>query len=165
MSEHLLPQLRELARKAAPNTEQVFKKWKKQPPRDFDVTVQDIHHDVFDQTDCLACANCCKTTSPVFYERDIERIAKYLKIKPSQFVAQYLHIDADSDYVLNHAPCPFLNADNTCAVYAHRPTACREYPHTDRKRFHQILDLTLRNTYVCPAAYQVVERLKQALSQ
>ncbi|MCU0353996.1 MAG: YkgJ family cysteine cluster protein [Cytophagales bacterium] len=163
MAHDLLPELAELARKAAPATKDAFKKWKKQQPRDLDVTVQGIHHDVFEQTDCLACANCCKTTSPIFYERDIERTAKYLKIKPSQFIAQYLHIDADGDYVLNHAPCPFLNADNTCAVYAHRPTACREYPHTDRKRFHQILDLTLRNTYVCPAAYQIVERLKQTL--
>lgn len=30
-------------------------------------------------------------------------------------------------------PCPLLGRDNYCAVYADRPKACREYPHTDRR--------------------------------
>jgi Fe-S-cluster containining protein len=153
-------QLPALAKKAAPETQKLFQRWKKQPPRHLDTEVQEIHEKVFEQTDCLTCANCCKTTSPIFYERDIERVAKFLRMKQQQFIEQYLHIDEDKDYVLNVAPCPFLNEDNTCAVYAHRPTACREYPHTDRKRFHQILDLTLKNTYICPAAFQIVEKLK-----
>ncbi len=84
-------------------------------------------------------------------------------MRPAQFVDKYLHIDEDGDYVLKVAPCPFLNPENTCQVYAQRPTACREYPHTDRKRFHQILDLTVQNTLVCPATFQIVERLKQEI--
>jgi Fe-S-cluster containining protein len=57
-------------------------------------------------------------------------------------------------------PCPFLGADNYCSVYDDRPKACREYPHTDRKRFYQILDLTLKNTSTCPAVHLVIEKLK-----
>lgn len=160
MDLHTLP---ERAKKAAPDTKKRFGQWKKQPPRELDVQVQAIHDDVFEHTDCLTCANCCKTTSPIFYERDIDRMAKALRLKPGQFIAQYLHKDEDDDYVLNMAPCPFLNADNTCQMYAYRPTACREYPHTDRKRFHQILDLTLKNTFICPAAFAIVERLKKEI--
>ncbi|MDJ1499881.1 YkgJ family cysteine cluster protein [Xanthocytophaga agilis] len=152
------------AKKSEQDTKKLFQKWKKQPPRNLDIVIQEIHEEVFEVTDCLQCANCCKTTSPIFYDRDIDRIAKFLKVKPKQFIDTYLHIDEDGDYVLNLAPCSFLNEDNTCSIYHHRPAACREYPHTDRKRFHQILDLTLKNTFICPAAYQIVEKLKTALS-
>ena len=32
----------------------------------------------FKKTDCLDCGNCCKTTSPIFTDKDIERISKYV---------------------------------------------------------------------------------------
>ena len=104
-----------------------------------------MHDEAFENIDCLTCANCCKTTSPIFYQRDIERLAKHFRIRPSEFIEQYLHIDEDNDYVLNTAPCPFLDSENYCMVYDSRPTACREYPHTNRKRMQQIFDLTLKN--------------------
>ena len=134
---------------------------KKVNPRKLDDTVHEIHEAVFEETDCLKCANCCKTTSPIFYEKDIERVAKHLRLKSSLFIEKYLHIDEDGDYVLNNAPCPFLDAENYCMVYESRPNACREYPHTKRKRFYQITDLTYKNTMVCPATLEIVERLKQ----
>jgi uncharacterized protein len=130
-------------------------------PTGLDDAVHEIHEEVFAETDCLQCANCCKTTSPIFKQGDIERLAKHFRIKTSQFIEQYLHVDEDNDYVLNTAPCPFLDSENYCMVYDSRPTACREYPHTDRKRFYQITELTYRNTLVCPAALEIVERLKK----
>jgi uncharacterized protein len=160
----MLPPLANLAQEAAkakPATQKLFTKLKRVKPRELDDQFHDLHQQVFAQTDCLACANCCKTTSPIFYQKDIERLAKALRLKPAAFIAQYLHLDPDGDYVLNHAPCPFLAPDNHCTVYAHRPTACREYPHTDRKRMAQILDLTLHNTEICPATFRIVERLKK----
>lgn len=156
-----LSRLPVLAGKSSEGTKKYFKKLKHRTPSDLDEHMQDLHEEVFASTDCLTCANCCKTTSPVFSSKDIERIARYLRLKPGQFISQYLHIDEDGDYVLNIAPCPFLLPDNTCRIYSHRPLACQEYPHTNRKKFHQILDLTLRNTYICPAAFQIIEKLKQ----
>lgn len=156
-------ELKELAGKAKESTQRVFKKLKKNPPKELDTLMQDLHEEVFTQTDCLTCANCCKTTSPVFTNKDIDRIARHLRLKPGNFIESYLHIDEDGDYVLNVAPCPFLLNDNFCSIYDDRPTACREYPHTNRKNIHQILDLTLRNTYVCPAVYKIVEQLKQVI--
>jgi len=128
-----------------------------------DAVVENLHEDVFAEINCLDCANCCKTTSPNFRDRDIERLAKHLRMRPAEFVEQYLHLDNEGDYVLNIAPCPFLGADNYCSVYEARPKACREYPHTERKNFYQILNLTLKNTTICPAAFTVVQRLKTEL--
>jgi len=136
-------------------------KIKQKPPKHFDQKMQDIHAEVFERIDCLNCANCCKTTGPLFTQKDIERLADLFRMKPSQFIDKYLRIDEDNDYVLQSVPCPFLGADNYCSVYEHRPKACREYPHTDRKKFYQINHLTLKNTLICPATFEVVEEMQK----
>lgn len=153
--------LKQQAQKAEPSTRKLFDKLKRRTPKTLDDVVHRLHDEAFERTDCLKCANCCKTTSPIFYERDIDRVSKRLRMRPSDFIEKYLHIDEDKDYVLNVAPCPFLDAENYCLVYEDRPTACREYPHTNRKRFHQILDLTIKNTAVCPAVFEIVEEMKK----
>lgn len=133
---------------------------KKKDSRRVDDAFHSVHDAVFEEVDCLQCANCCKTTSPIFYQNDIERLAKSLRMKPGDFVGKYLRIDDERDYVLKSSPCPFLDKDNYCQVYEDRPKACREYPHTDRKKMVQITELTLKNTLVCPAVFEMVERLK-----
>nr|WP_319400795.1 YkgJ family cysteine cluster protein [uncultured Carboxylicivirga sp.] len=135
-------------------------KLKKKKPKDLDTHAQNLHHQVFKYTDCLECANCCKSISPIVIDRDIDRLAKHLRMKPSAVIEQYLYLDNDGDYVFKETPCPFLMADNYCMVYESRPRACREYPHTDRKRFFQISSLTYKNTFICPAVFDVVEGLK-----
>lgn len=130
-------------------------KLKKTKPRNLDEQFHQLHEEAFEQVNCLDCANCCKTTSPIFIQTDIDRLAKTFRMKSSQFIDEYLHRDADGDYVLNTAPCPFLGTDNKCLVYEDRPKACREYPHTDRKNMLGILDLSLRNTLVCPAVFKI----------
>jgi Fe-S-cluster containining protein len=149
-----------LAKKKEAETKKLFNKLKKNRPKDLDEMVHELHEEVFEEMDCMTCANCCKTTSPIFKMRDIERIAKHFKMKTNDFIAKYLHIDEDDDYVLNSAPCAFLADDNSCIIYENRPDACREYPHTDRRKFYQLLDLTLKNTFICPAAFEIVERMK-----
>lgn len=151
------------AKQERKQTQQYFGRLRRKVPRQLDDVVGELHEKVFGEMDCLTCANCCKTTSPIFRDKDIERIAKHLSVRPAVFVQQYLHIDEDGDYVLNVSPCPFLGADNRCSIYEVRPKACREYPHTDRKNFYQIFDLTLRNTQICPAAYEIVRRMQEVL--
>lgn len=128
-------------------------------PKKLDSMFEGFHDDAFEKIDCLSCANCCKTTSPIFIQADIDRLAKVFRMKSSEFIDTYLHLDADQDYVLNIAPCPFLNDDNTCFVYEERPKACREYPHTNRKNMHGILNLTLRNSLVCPAVHEIFQEI------
>jgi uncharacterized protein len=138
---------------------------KQRVPKNLDDLFHDAHDEAFSNTDCLKCANCCKTTSPIFYERDIDRAAKAVRLKPGEFIDRYLRIDEDNDYVLKSSPCIFLGSDNLCSIYDSRPAACREYPHTNRKRMHQILDLTFRNTLVCPAVLNITEKLKTLITR
>lgn len=137
----------------------IIQKLKRKKPANLDQVFHDLHERVFEEIDCLKCANCCKTTSPIFYMKDIERAAKAIRIKPIQFIENYLTIDSDNDYVLKSAPCPFLDHENYCSIYKDRPSACREYPHTDRKRMVQILDITYKNTLICPAVARIFEKL------
>ncbi len=138
-----------------------FKKLKRKPPKDLDQVTLELHHEAFETIDCLTCANCCKTTGPLFTQTDINRISKYFKMKPSSFIDTYLRVDEDRDYVLQTTPCSFLGEDNYCSIYEVRPKACSEYPHTDRRKIQQIASITIANTAICPAAFQIVERMKE----
>ena len=138
-----------------------FEQLKKRKSNELDMQFQTIHQEVFACTDCLKCANCCKTTGPLFTQKDIERIASQLKMKPGQFVETQLRIDEDNDYVLQNTPCTFLGEDNYCSIYEVRPKACREYPHTDSAKMQQKLNLTLKNIEICPAVFDIVEKLKK----
>lgn len=133
-----------------------FNKLKTKKQKDVDLEFHKRHHAVFKKTDCLECANCCKTTSPIFRDVDIKRISKELRMKEAQFISNYLRIDEENDYVLKSSPCYFLGADNKCSIYEVRPLACREYPHTDRKNMQQILSLTEKNSDICPAVASIV---------
>jgi Fe-S-cluster containining protein len=140
-----------------------FSVLKRKPPKHLDRLMEQLHEREFEKTDCLQCANCCKTTGPLFTEKDIVRIAKYLRQKPQEFTDQYLRIDEDRDWVLQQLPCIFLGVDNRCSIYDVRPKACREFPHTDRKKFQQIAHLTMKNVAICPAAFNIVEALRTNL--
>lgn len=158
--EDILKQLPARAGEKHNENKKFFTKLKKKPPKNLDVVMQQLHEEEFQQTDCLQCANCCKTTGPLFTDKDVERISKHFRMKPQQFIDTYLQIDEDKDYVLQCVPCTFLGADNYCSIYDVRPKACREFPHTDRKKFQQISNLTLKNVAICPAAFNIVERMK-----
>lgn len=140
--------------------EKFIKQLKKKKPKDLDQRFAEAHDEVFEEVDCLTCANCCKTTSPMFFDKDIERLASHLKMKPGDFIEQYLFLDTDGIYALKSSPCPFLGDDNYCAVYEYRPKACREYPHTNHRKMISKLNLALKNTDVCPAVENILERLK-----
>lgn len=159
----ILQQLPEMSQEKYSETKKYFAKLKKKKPKRLDLLMQDLHQDEFEKTDCLSCANCCKTSSPIFTEKDIARISKHLRMKEHQFISQYLQRDEDDYMVLQSAPCTFLDQDNTCFIYDVRPKACSEYPHTNRKKFIQLTDLTLKNTEICPAVFNIVEALKKKL--
>jgi len=106
--EQYLKQLPKLAKDKHTENKKYFDKLKKKTPKDLDYKMQLIHDDVFKKIDCLKCANCCKTTGPLFTLADIERVAKHLRQKPQQFISQYLRIDEDNDYVLQSHSILFL---------------------------------------------------------
>ncbi len=155
--------LPKLAKDKHKESKDFFKKLKKKPPKQLDYIMQELHEAEFQRTDCLDCANCCKTTGPLFTNKDVERISKHFKMKPQPFIDQFLRIDEDNDYVLQSVPCTFLGADNYCSIYEVRPKACSEFPHTDRKKFQQIANLTMKNVEICPAAFNIVEEMKKRI--
>ncbi len=140
-----------------------LKKLKKKPPKQLDYIMADLHTKEFERTDCLKCANCCKTTGPLFTDKDVARIAKHFKMRVQQFISTYLRVDEDNDYVLHSVPCTFLGEDNYCSIYEVRPKACREFPHTNRTKFQQINNLTIKNIAICPAAFNIVEAMKKQI--
>lgn len=161
--EELLHNLPFRAKEKHNENKRFFSKLKKKPPRNLDYMMQELHQAEFNKTKCLDCANCCKTTGPLFTNADIVRISRSLKLKPQQFIDTYLRIDEENDFVLKRVPCSFLGADNYCSIYSVRPKACQEFPHTDRKKFQQISNLTLKNVAICPAAYNIVEEMKRRI--
>jgi len=162
--EKRLAQLPKLADDAKKENLKYFANLKKRTPKNLDYVVQELHNKEFEKTDCLTCGNCCKTTSPIFTDKDTERIAKHLKMKVADFQKHFLERDEDDFMVLKTAPCSFLDeTDNTCTIYNVRPKACAEYPHTNRKKFLNISDLTVANIAICPAVYSILENLKKSL--
>lgn len=156
-----IEKLPEKARLAEKESKAFFKAIKKSQMRELDDTIHALHEEVFEEIDCLECGNCCRTLGPRIIDKDIERIGKSLRMKPAKVIEEYLRIDEDGDYVFKSMPCPFLGNDNYCAIYGEHPKACREYPHTDRKKFHQIHALSILNARTCPAVYSIIERLKK----
>lgn len=152
----------ETAIKNVDANKKLVRRLQKAKSKELDDRIHALHDAAFEKIDCLKCANCCKTTSPIFRDVDVKRIAKHLRVPESKFLDQYLRMDEEGDLVLKTAPCHFLQADNACAIYEVRPLACREYPHTDRKNMQQILNLTLKNTLICPAVARIFEGMGTA---
>ncbi len=136
-----------------------FTKLKKNAVKTIHSEINQLHYKVFEEIDCLSCANCCKTTPPIITDKDIVRISKHLRLKEGDFVQKYIILDSDGDYIFKTTPCVFLDRDNYCEIYDVRPKACREYPHTDANKVS--LDLMHKNIKVCPAVYEMAEKLKK----
>lgn len=158
--------IEEMNRRAPSNAavnKSFLEKLVKNKPKQLDKIVHGLHIEAFEKIDCLECANCCKNLGPMLFESDIDRMASAVKMKSGAFKEKYIRMDEDGDYVFNQSPCPFLCHDKLCMIYENRPKACREYPHTDRKRFYQVAIKTYHNTLTCPAVYSIVEELKKRI--
>lgn len=141
----------------------LFAKLRKRRSAQDDALINEVHDLVFSNINCLECANCCKTHSPIILQKDIERISKHLNIKQNEFVSKYLLFDEDGDWVFHTVPCTFLQTDNKCSIYEVRPKACQEYPHTNRKKIYQIAELTLVNAEICPAVLPILNSISKQI--
>lgn len=153
-------ELKTNALRHAPLWNSYFAKNKKKLEK-MDTTIHALHEKWSQRIDCLSCGNCCRSLGPRITDKDVERMAKALRMKPVSLIEQYLKVDEDGDKVFKSMPCPFLGADNYCAVYESRPKACREYPHTDRKKFYQLIKLSIKNAETCPIVYEVLNETQR----
>ena len=77
------------------------------------------------KTDCLDCANCCKSMSPTYSQMDISRISKYLGMTKKSFTEKWLYKDRTGDWINRKQPCQFLDLKtNMCNIYDVRPRDC-----------------------------------------
>ncbi len=123
----------------------------------------EIHEDVFNSTDCLACANCCRTTPPLITREDVNRISRRINMSPKQFIREYVISEYSGEMMFRVVPCTFLSSENTCTIYDVRPEACRRYPHTNEKEYQKRISLNISNTLVCPAAFKILDRLQNVI--
>jgi Fe-S-cluster containining protein len=126
-----------------------------------------IAQQIEDQTDCTACANCCRVATVRLSERDIERLARALRIPAARFLADYTTETEDEGRILQRdssSGCVFLSG-TACTVYESRPDTCQRFPHLVRgngsiaSRMWEFVD---RATY-CPIVYNSLEAFKAEL--
>lgn len=125
-----------------------------------DRQIREIHDEVTARTNCLECGNCCRSLGPMILPGDVDAMCRTLRMKTADFIEKYLKTDEDGDLIFRSMPCPFLDGENYCSVYENRPKACREYPHTDHKKFYQIYDLSIKNAATCPIVFDVMEKIR-----
>ena len=114
--------------------------------------------------DCTTCANCCKVATCRLNERDVEKLAKSLRISPTRFIRDYTMESPEEGLILkrtDEAGCVFLSG-TTCLVYEDRPGNCQKFPHTvrgDGSFVSRMWDFTDRACY-CPIVYDTLEAIK-----
>ena len=81
----VLANIKDLAKSRRKENKKLVKRLSKVKAAALDAEFHELHEETFEAVDCLACANCCKTTSPIFTRRDVERIAKHQGMKPGAF--------------------------------------------------------------------------------
>jgi Fe-S-cluster containining protein len=119
--------------------------------------------DVEAEIDCTACANCCREATVKLAERDVEKLAKFLRVKIGQFKRDYTDVSEEEGLILKRteAGCIFLDG-NLCSIYEARPHNCENFPHLVRgegslvSRMWQMKD---RACY-CPIVYNTLEAFK-----
>ncbi len=163
-----LNKIKELAEKGEDENWEfrIFLKGYPMDMEELDEIVHDFYEQVIQEIDCRECGNCCREISPAFEDGDIERMAKGLKISPSEFESQYLVEDDDEfsdDLIFKSLPCSFLKG-NLCTCYEHRPEACRSFPHLHKDEFVFRLGGVVGNYEICPIVFNVYEMLKERFS-
>ncbi len=132
----------------------------KLPPPGIDKITPIVAAEVWQEVDCLTCANCCKKMTPTFTIKDIKRIAAHFNQTPEAFSAQWLVKDKNKDMVNLRQPCQFLDlTTNMCSIYAIRPEDCAGFPHLTKRKWEEYAYVHKQNIDYCPATFKMVEKL------
>ncbi|MBZ5857020.1 YkgJ family cysteine cluster protein [Flavihumibacter profundi] len=135
-------------------------------PRGLDKLTPVLDKEVWEEVDCLTCANCCKKMSPTFSQKDITRISAHLNMTVPAFKEKWLFFDKkDKDWMNVKQPCQFLDLKtNMCSIYEVRPADCAGFPHLTKKKLVDHVDTHKQNIEYCPATYKMVEKMKARLN-
>jgi Fe-S-cluster containining protein len=122
-----------------------------------------IAQTVEEDTDCTVCANCCRVATTPVTERDVEHLAKYLRIKPADFLRDYTVETEDEGVILKRDEngCVFLDG-TLCSVYDARPNTCEGFPHLVKGNgslLSRMWHMPDRAVY-CPIVFNTLEEWK-----
>jgi len=136
-------------------------KLEKNPPRKLDQLAEVVNKEVWQEIDCLTCANCCKKMSPTFTPADIKRISNHLDMTPAAFKEKWLVFHKkDGDWMNKQQPCQFLDLKtNMCNIYEVRPADCAGFPHLTKKKMVDYVHVHKQNIEYCPATFKMVEKM------
>ena len=138
----------------------------KHPPKGLKVLTAKLEREVWDEVDCLSCANCCKKMTPTFNNADVKRISAHFGQTVDEFRAKWLVKERahDGDWLNKSQPCQFLNLkNNKCTIYEIRPADCAGFPHLP-KRIRDYGHVHKQNLEYCPATYKLVEKMFTAIN-
>lgn len=136
-------------------------------PRGLDKVALEADKEVWQETDCLACANCCKTMTPTFTPQDIKRISAHFNQTPDEFKEKWLYKERGSgDWMNKKQPCQFLDLKtNKCNIYEIRPADCAGFPHHTKKHFTEWVHVYKQNVEYCPATFKLVEKMMERVGK
>lgn len=136
----------------------------KNPPKGVDTLSKKLEKEVWQEIDCLSCANCCKKMTPTFTVKDLKRISAHFGQTPEEFKKQWLKKDSNKDLVNKTQPCQFLNLkDNKCSIYEIRPVDCSGFPHLSKRKWEEYAHVHKQNIDYCPATFRLVEKMVEYL--
>lgn len=133
----------------------------KNTPRGLKLVTESLEKEVWQEVDCLTCANCCKTMTPTFNAADLKRISAHFGQSVEEFQKKWLRRErsGDRDWLNKTEPCQFLNLkDNKCSIYEIRPSDCAGFPHLPKK-LKEYVHVHKQNLEYCPATYRLVEKM------
>ena len=136
------------------------------PPKNLPLITLEANEIAWADTDCLDCANCCKTMSPTYTGKDITRISKFLGMTKSAFKEKWLYKDRTGDWMNVKQPCQFLDLKtNMCGIYEVRPRDCAGFPHHGTKKIVDYVHMYKQNVEYCPATYRLVTRMQEGMKE
>jgi len=155
-----LRSFRQIARQNKKRIRSFLTRLEKKTPRGLDPIAKESDKAVWLGTNCLDCANCCKTMSPTYTSKDVIRISTYLDMTQKDFREKWLRKDKTGDWVNVSKPCQFLDPQsNMCKIYPVRPEDCAGFPHHTKKRMLDYMHVFKQNIEYCPATYRMVEEI------
>ena len=147
-----------------PRLRRFLTKVENNPPKLLDAIVTEIEPMVWQQTDCLACSNCCRLMTPTFTFKDLKRISAHLGMTIKAFKEKWLYQNKEGEWMNRSQPCQFLDRKtNMCSIYEVRPADCAEFPHLNKRKTTEYLHIHKQNVQYCPATVNMVKQLMEKL--
>ena len=126
-----------------------------------------IAQDIEEQIDCTVCASCCRNATVKLAERDVDKLARFLRIKPAQFLRDYAEESEEEGVILKRTASGCIFLDGTmCSVYEARPHNCENFPHFlkgEGSLVSRMWEFKDRACY-CPIVFNTLEAFKKEVN-